>query len=923
MTTNQAGETSPKFGVDIVGEIPWGTHLCQFYRTKKDLTDVLVPYFGAGLANNEFCMWVTSQPLEVEEAKEALRKAVPNLEERIRNGKIEILSYVDWYLVGGRFDADRVLDGLVRKEKAALSRGSAGLRFTGNTFWIERGAWKSFVDYEEKVNEVIGSHRMIALCTYSLAKCTGSDVVDVMRNHAGTLIRRRKTWNLVEDALQRKKSEEEIRRIAQFPSENPDPVLRVAKNGVILYSNASGFLLLKEWGREVGQRVPTRWQQLIDDALRSGSKIEFEETCAGKVMSHVLVPFADSGYVNLYGRDVTKHRQNENELRETRDYLENLLNYANSPIIVWDPQFRITMFNHAFERMTGLSSGDVIGKRLDIFFPEDRKEAALGYIKRTVKGEYWQAVEIPILHRDGSVRIALWNSANIYDVSGRNIVATIAQGQDITERKKAEDDLRESQADLNRAQSVAHTGSWRLDMQRDVLVWSEETYRMFGIPKETPMTYEKFLVAVHPDDRAYVDEKWEEALNGERYDVEHRIVVNGTVKWVRERAELEFGKDGLLLGGFGTVQDVTERKQSENELRETRDYLNNLLNYANAPIIVWDPQSRITMFNHAFEHLTGLSSGDIVGKQLDVLFPKDRKDEALAHIQRTLAGEYWESVEIPIQHRDGTVKTALWNSANIHDPTSKAVVATIAQGQDITERKRLEEMLKNAERMAAIGETAAMVGHDLRNPLQAIVGEVALGELALETLPTGTAEKERLTRTLEAISSHAVYMDKIVSDLRAYAGPIAPKFFDTDLRKLVNETLAMLSIPENVEVSVVIPNDFPMLWVDSSLLRRVLVNLITNALQAMPTGGKLSIEAMKDAESDSVRVSVEDTGIGISEEDRPYIFKPLFTRKSKGQGFGLPVCRRLVEAHNGMIVFESEVGKGTKFTVRLPQRKNK
>jgi signal transduction histidine kinase/ActR/RegA family two-component response regulator len=146
-------------------------------------------------------------------------------------------------------------------------------------------------------------------------------------------------------------------------------------------------------------------------------------------------------------------------------------------------------------------------------------------------------------------------------------------GCDITEGKRAEQALADSQADLNRAQAVARTGSWRLDVRRNELLWSDETHRMFRVPKGTPLTYEAFLSAVHPDDRAYVDRKWMAALRGEPYDIEHRITVGDAVKWVRERAGMEFDEQGVLRGGFGTVQDITERKQAEEALRQARDEL--------------------------------------------------------------------------------------------------------------------------------------------------------------------------------------------------------------------------------------------------------------------------------------------------------------------------------------------------------------
>ena len=127
---------SRKFGVSLVGDIPWGTHICQFYESKQDLIDILVPYFAEGLRSNEFCMWITSPPLEVAEAKAALKKTVPALDDYLRKGQIEIISYTDWYLLGGKFDSNRVLQGWVEKEQNALKHSFEGLRLTGNTFGL-------------------------------------------------------------------------------------------------------------------------------------------------------------------------------------------------------------------------------------------------------------------------------------------------------------------------------------------------------------------------------------------------------------------------------------------------------------------------------------------------------------------------------------------------------------------------------------------------------------------------------------------------------------------------------------------------------------------------------------------------------------------------------------------------------------------
>ena len=162
------------------------------------------------------------------------------------------------------------------------------------------------------------------------------------------------------------------------------------------------------------------------------------------------------------------------------------------------------------------------------------------------------------------------------------------------------------------------------------------------------------------------------------------------------------------------VQDRTR------ELRETRDYLDNLFNYANAPIIVWNTEFKITRFNHAFERLTWLTAAEVLGRELDILFPKDSRESSMEQIRKTVEGGRWEVVEIPILRTDGTVKTVLWNSANIFAADGITPIATIAQGQDITTLKETQGKLLSYERLATIGKVSGSIAHEIRNPLAVI-----------------------------------------------------------------------------------------------------------------------------------------------------------------------------------------------------------
>ena len=191
-------------GLDAAGDIPWGTHLCQFYATKADLIDTLVPYFKAGLEANEFCMWVTSEPLTAAEAEAALAEALPQFSQFKANGQIEILDYSRWYTLDGKFDAGRVLQAWIDKLETALERGFQGLRLTGNTFWLEKENWQDFNRYEAEVDRALCTRRILALCTYPIEKCGIREILDVSANHQLTLVREGKRWEVLQNVTRLK-----------------------------------------------------------------------------------------------------------------------------------------------------------------------------------------------------------------------------------------------------------------------------------------------------------------------------------------------------------------------------------------------------------------------------------------------------------------------------------------------------------------------------------------------------------------------------------------------------------------------------------------------------------------------------------------------------------------------------------------------
>ncbi len=193
----ETATTLRETGISVVGKMPWGTHFCHFYETKEDLLDILIPYFKTGLENNEFCMWVVFDPINEDEARDALRGAIPGIERRFAAGDIEIVAHSQWYLRNGTFDLQRVIEGWKEKLNQAVANGYAGLRVNGNEGWLTGRHWKDFSDYEGQLNRWIANQQVIVLCAYPLAVRSASEVFDVARAHQFAVAKRFGKWEVV------------------------------------------------------------------------------------------------------------------------------------------------------------------------------------------------------------------------------------------------------------------------------------------------------------------------------------------------------------------------------------------------------------------------------------------------------------------------------------------------------------------------------------------------------------------------------------------------------------------------------------------------------------------------------------------------------------------------------------------------------
>jgi hypothetical protein len=185
-------------GIALVGDIAWGAHFCQFYTTKRDLLDVLVPYFRAGLEHNEFCVLVTSDFLTREEAIRTMKAEIPGFSRYLADGRMEVFPYTDWYLKGGSFDLKRTLAMWKEKHDDALARGFEGVRVSGAPHWLDnKKDWDDFTEYEAAINDEITGMKLLVLCTYSLLKCGVPEILDVMKNHDFALALSRGNWRVI------------------------------------------------------------------------------------------------------------------------------------------------------------------------------------------------------------------------------------------------------------------------------------------------------------------------------------------------------------------------------------------------------------------------------------------------------------------------------------------------------------------------------------------------------------------------------------------------------------------------------------------------------------------------------------------------------------------------------------------------------
>ena len=419
-------------------------------------------------------------------------------------------------------------------------------------------------------------------------------------------------------------------------------------------------------------------------------------------------------------------------------------------------------------------------------------------------------------------------------------------------------------------------------------------------------------------------------LSGERVRGELRIINKYGKTVPIEFSSVPIRENGEIIGTFSIIRDITARKRLENKLRkysvmlkkmlrerireleEIKKRYSVLVEYAGDGVIVIRKDGKISFVNSKFIEMLGYERNEILGSHFSRFIAPEYIKIAGERFHKRLKGEKVPSTyEIELLAKNGEkIPVELNATAVIYEGEMVDLVVL----RDIRERKALQEQILKTQRLEAIKQLATMVAHDLRNPLAGIRNATYYIKRKL-----GNAD-QTIREMLEIIDREVVFANDIVNDLLDFASDRPLELKLESINSLIEETLYLIQIPENIEVIKEF-EEIPKIYVDANRLKRVFKNLIENSVQAMPKGGKLTIKTRKN--EDSVEIIFKDTGVGISKENMKKIFTPFFTTKAKGVGIGLSICRKFVKEHNGEIKVESEEGKGSVFTVILPIKKLK
>lgn len=704
----------------------------------------------------------------------------------------------------------------------------------------------------------------------------------------------------------------------------------------LLGKNVVGTTIPK-WD-EAGRDLEEMAQEIKNEPALFGTNIHQNMRANGELVwiSWTNMPEYDNdgnlaGILSV-GNDISRLIQTEESLRRSEIKAKSLVKYA--PIGIYEIDFTIPKFisvNDAMCQISGYTREELLSMSPFQLLDEEGSRLLRSRITKILSGEKVDDnVEYRVRMKDGTEKWAIL-SIKVISESGKSPRALVV-AHDITERKKADEALSRSQEalrlseqSLKRAQAVGNIGNWRLDVRKNELVWSDEAYRIFGVQKGIPQTYETFLAIIHPDDRDYVDKKWKAGMAGEDYDIEHRIIADGEVKWVREKAYLEFDENGDLVAGFGITQDITRRKDVESELEKSRNKLDLALENANIGMWEWNLNTDEVVLDERTEKMFGLRtcSFERTYKAYENLIHEEDRDHFRKAVSSTLRNNVPFEIIFRTKTADGNPKYISSKALAVRNQNGNITgftgvnfdITDLKEGTERLISKLNEDLLRSNKELENF---AYITSHDLQEPLRMISSFTQLLAQQYHDRLDDKA-KEYIGFAVEG----AKRMYDLINGLLAYSR-ISRKeitFCVVDLNEIIYTVKANLALIINERNCRIDIPKLPKVHADHNQMIQLFQNLISNGIKFSKDIPLISVSCK--TEKTRYLFGVRDKGIGIESqyfEKIFQIFKRLMPRdKYEGTGIGLAICKRIIENHGGKIWVESEPGKGSAFYFTIPR----
>jgi len=657
-------------------------------------------------------------------------------------------------------------------------------------------------------------------------------------------------------------------------------------------------------------------------------------------MQGTVVLYQGTRHILTNCRDVTELKRAEDALRKSESLFRQVLDALPVGVGIVDPAGDILMSNPSARRIWGnviVSGADRYAESKGWWHDTGKQIQPDEWFSVTALTEGKTTVNevIEIENSEGLRKIIEASAAPVRDGMG-GITSAVVIINDITHRRRAEEALLESERRLNEAQRIAHIGHWEWDMGTDRIRASDETHHIFGlVPQENLKNWSSWQALVHPEDRAKRAEATDRARReGSRFEAEYRAIrPDGDIRIIRSEGEVMRDRTGQVCGLFGIIRDITDYRRADEARRAAELRLEHVV--ASSPAVLFSLQVE----NGQARPISWMSEnvGAMLGYRVEETpgadwwlgnIHADDREAVIAQFLSEIFSRGYSTAEYRFRHKDGRYRWIRGEAQLLRDARGEPT-EVVGSMSDITERKRLEEQFRQVQKMEAVGHLAGGVAHDFNNLLAIIFG---YGDLLLPQFPPIDPRREMIFQILQAGERAADLTRQLLAFSRQTV--LDPKILD--LNELVHENEKMLRrlIGEDVQLTTVLDPALPRVKVDPGQISQVIMNFAINARDAMPTGGKLTIEtshvqldeasvAAIDPEAKPGRyalLAVTDTGTGISPEVRVHIFEPFFTTKGpgKGTGLGLATVYGIVKQSGGAISVQSEAGEGTTFKIHLP-----